>query len=142
MRMVKFAKQLEGSLVPEWKDAYCNYKELKRDVNRIKEDRQLHIHGAGIVVPLRGSMSQLHSLGSHLKRTAHGLNPLSRDHDQVPLASSYGQIRENGVFQSSQNFNISLNFTIMMILCAVCSTYTCSYFHCSPRRSELVVNLV
>lgn len=37
--MVKFSKQLDGQLVPEWKDAYCNYKELKRDVNRIKQDR-------------------------------------------------------------------------------------------------------
>jgi len=84
--MVKFAKQLEGSLVPESKDAYWNYKELKREVNRIKEDRQLQIHGAGIVVARRGSMSQLHSLGTHLKRTAHGLNPLNRtsDQDQVP----------------------------------------------------------
>jgi SPX domain protein involved in polyphosphate accumulation len=36
--MVKFSKQLEGSLVPEWKGAYCNYKQLKRDVNRIKQD--------------------------------------------------------------------------------------------------------
>lgn len=82
--MVKFAKQLEGSLVPEWKDAYCNYKELKRDVKRIKEDRSLQMHnGVGIVLARRGSMLQLHSLGSHLKRTAHGLNPSNRDHDQV-----------------------------------------------------------
>lgn len=37
--MVKFAKQLETSLVPEWKDAYCNYKALKRDVKKVKDDR-------------------------------------------------------------------------------------------------------
>lgn len=35
--MVKFCKQLEGQLVPEWKDVYCNYKELKKDVKRIKQ---------------------------------------------------------------------------------------------------------
>ncbi|CAK9274625.1 unnamed protein product [Sphagnum jensenii] len=35
--MVKFSKQLEGQLVPEWKDVYCNYKELKKDVKRIKQ---------------------------------------------------------------------------------------------------------
>ncbi|CAM6021946.1 unnamed protein product [Sphagnum balticum] len=35
--MVKFCEQLEGQLVPEWKDVYCNYKELKKDVKRIKE---------------------------------------------------------------------------------------------------------
>lgn len=37
--MVKFAKQLEASLVPEWKDAYCNYKALKRDAKKVREDR-------------------------------------------------------------------------------------------------------
>ncbi|CAM6047743.1 unnamed protein product [Sphagnum compactum] len=35
--MVKFCKRLEGQLVPEWKDVYCNYKELKKDVKRIKQ---------------------------------------------------------------------------------------------------------
>ncbi|CAM6075761.1 unnamed protein product [Sphagnum tenellum] len=35
--MVKFSKQLEDQLVPEWKDVYCNYKELKKDVKRIKQ---------------------------------------------------------------------------------------------------------
>lgn len=87
--MVKFAKQLEGSLVPEWKDAYCNYKELKRDVRRIKEDRLLQVHGAGerVLYSRRGSLSQLHHLGVHLKRTAHGMNPLHHEHDRVPPTS-------------------------------------------------------
>ncbi|KAG0563848.1 hypothetical protein KC19_8G064200 [Ceratodon purpureus] len=81
--MVKFAKQLEGSLVPEWKGAYCNYKELKRDVNRIKADRLLQSSD----VPARhrslGSFSQLHNLGNHLRRTAHELNPLSHGSDEL-----------------------------------------------------------
>lgn len=37
--MVKFAKQLELSLVPEWKDAYCNYKALKRDSKKVRDER-------------------------------------------------------------------------------------------------------
>ncbi|KAG0558028.1 hypothetical protein KC19_11G174000, partial [Ceratodon purpureus] len=86
--MVKFSKQLEGSLVPEWKGAYCNYKVLKRDVNRIKQDRlrlQSSAPRSSFEGHLRslGSISGLHSLGSHLKRTATGLNPLSRGvHDE------------------------------------------------------------
>ncbi|CAM6085404.1 unnamed protein product [Calypogeia fissa] len=35
--MVKFQKQLEAQLVPEWREAYCYYKLLKRKVKRIKE---------------------------------------------------------------------------------------------------------
>ncbi|XP_024540829.1 phosphate transporter PHO1 homolog 1-like [Selaginella moellendorffii] len=34
--MVKFQKQLEGQLVPEWRVKYCDYKQLKKVVKRIK----------------------------------------------------------------------------------------------------------
>lgn len=81
--MVKFGKQLEGSLVQEWKDAYCNYKELKRDVKRIKQDRlnssASHNHhiprngsnggGVGVLRSL-GSISSLHNFGAHLRASA------------------------------------------------------------------------
>lgn len=36
--MVKFAKQLELQLVPEWRGAYCQYKTLKKSINKIKEN--------------------------------------------------------------------------------------------------------
>lgn len=35
--MVKFSKQLEVQLVPEWRGAYCQYKLLKKILNKIKE---------------------------------------------------------------------------------------------------------
>ncbi|CAK9228659.1 unnamed protein product [Sphagnum troendelagicum] len=62
--MVKFSKQLEGQLVPEWRDAYCNYKQLKKDVKRIKQERLLQ---NGSIIPagsadsstLRRSLSSL-----------------------------------------------------------------------------------
>ncbi|OAE31554.1 hypothetical protein AXG93_3415s1140 [Marchantia polymorpha subsp. ruderalis] len=34
--MVKFAKQLEGQLVPEWRAAYVNYKILKKELSRLR----------------------------------------------------------------------------------------------------------
>ncbi|KAG6546092.1 hypothetical protein Mapa_012498 [Marchantia paleacea] len=34
--MVKFSKQLEGQLVPEWRPAYVNYKILKKELKHIK----------------------------------------------------------------------------------------------------------
>ncbi|KAL3694663.1 hypothetical protein R1sor_008314 [Riccia sorocarpa] len=37
--MVEFSKHLRTNLVPEWRDAYCNYKELKKDVTRVKNQR-------------------------------------------------------------------------------------------------------
>ncbi|KAL3679555.1 hypothetical protein R1sor_022511 [Riccia sorocarpa] len=35
--MVKFSKQLEGQLVPEWRPAYVNYKILKKELKRLKQ---------------------------------------------------------------------------------------------------------
>lgn len=34
--MVKFSKQLEAQLIPEWKDAFVNYWQLKKHVKKIK----------------------------------------------------------------------------------------------------------
>jgi len=91
--MVKFSKQLEGSLVPEWKSAYCNYKGLKKEVNRIKQDRLMQSDGPRSSFESRmrslGSVSGLHSLSSHLKRTATGLSPNRGIHDEVNLENSF-----------------------------------------------------
>ncbi|KAJ0966511.1 hypothetical protein J5N97_023428 [Dioscorea zingiberensis] len=34
--MVKFSRQLEGQLIPEWKEAFVNYRQLKKLVKKIK----------------------------------------------------------------------------------------------------------
>lgn len=34
--MVKFSRQLEAQLIPEWKDAFVNYRQLKKNVKKIK----------------------------------------------------------------------------------------------------------
>jgi SPX domain protein involved in polyphosphate accumulation len=33
--MVKFSKQFEGQLIPEWKEAFVDYWQLKKDLKRI-----------------------------------------------------------------------------------------------------------
>lgn len=33
--MVKFSKQFEGQLIPEWKDAFVDYSLLKKDLKKI-----------------------------------------------------------------------------------------------------------
>ncbi|KAG7996679.1 hypothetical protein I3843_01G173700 [Carya illinoinensis] len=37
--MVKFSKELDGQLIPEWRDGYMNYRELKRHIKKIKLSR-------------------------------------------------------------------------------------------------------
>lgn len=38
--MVKFSKELEAQLIPEWKNVYVNYRQLKKHVKRIKLARK------------------------------------------------------------------------------------------------------
>lgn len=37
--MVKFSKELEAQLIPEWKDAFVNYWQLKKNIKKIKLSR-------------------------------------------------------------------------------------------------------
>ncbi|XP_051128083.1 phosphate transporter PHO1 isoform X2 [Andrographis paniculata] len=37
--MVKFSKELEAQLIPEWKDAFVNYWQLKKHVKKVKQSR-------------------------------------------------------------------------------------------------------
>ena len=46
-KMVKFSKELEAQLIPEWKEAFVNYWQLKKQIKRIKLSRlpkQSHHH--------------------------------------------------------------------------------------------------
>ncbi|KAK4786638.1 hypothetical protein SAY86_010471 [Trapa natans] len=38
--MVKFSKELEAQLIPEWKDAFVNYRQLKKHIKKIKLSRR------------------------------------------------------------------------------------------------------
>lgn len=40
--MVKFSKELEAQLIPEWKEAFVNYWQLKKIVKKIKLCRTLN----------------------------------------------------------------------------------------------------
>ncbi|KAJ0035634.1 hypothetical protein Pint_25109 [Pistacia integerrima] len=40
--MVKFSKELEAQLIPEWKDAFVNYWQLKKHIKKIKLARKNH----------------------------------------------------------------------------------------------------
>ncbi|CAH1453057.1 unnamed protein product [Lactuca virosa] len=41
--MVKFSKELEAQLIPEWKDAFVNYWQLKKHVKKVKLSRMLKL---------------------------------------------------------------------------------------------------
>lgn len=58
--MVKFSKELEAQLIPEWKEAFVNYWQLKKHVKKIKLSRKSkHTHvpncdfGLSVFDPIR-----------------------------------------------------------------------------------------
>ncbi|KAL3506166.1 hypothetical protein ACH5RR_031548 [Cinchona calisaya] len=63
--MVKFSKELEAQLIPEWKDAFVNYWQLKKHVKKVKLSRKSkHVHvnnsdfGLSIFDPIRLIMNK------------------------------------------------------------------------------------
>ncbi|KAK2997107.1 hypothetical protein RJ639_024868 [Escallonia herrerae] len=67
--MVKFSKELEAQLIPEWKDAFVNYWQLKKHVKKIKLARKLNLHsqdshtdfGFSIFDPIRAAVKKISS---------------------------------------------------------------------------------
>ena len=65
--MVKFSKELEALLIPEWKDAFVNYWQLKKHVKKVKLSRASshttnssnHDYGFSIFDPVRFLVSRL-----------------------------------------------------------------------------------
>jgi len=66
--MVKFSKELEAQLIPEWKDAFVNYWQLKKHVKKVKLSRvssqttnsnNNHDYGFSIFDPVRSLLSRL-----------------------------------------------------------------------------------
>lgn len=77
VKMVKFSKQFEGQLVPEWKDAFVDYWQLKKDLKRI------HILNNHNTPPHKNRTSPTNLLSSIRKFSLFGHH--SRDHVAIQV---------------------------------------------------------
>ncbi|XP_061370781.1 phosphate transporter PHO1 isoform X1 [Gastrolobium bilobum] len=71
--MVKFSKELEAQLIPEWREAFVNYWQLKKQIKRIKLSRvpkQPH-HASGDLIG-RSIFDSLHYLVKNITRNLLG----------------------------------------------------------------------
>ncbi|KAL3578012.1 hypothetical protein D5086_019516 [Populus alba] len=64
--MVKFSKELEAQLIPEWKDAFVNYWQLKKQIKKIKLSQKPahtidHQYGLSIFDPIRSLANNISS---------------------------------------------------------------------------------
>lgn len=114
--MVKFSKQLEASMVPEWKGAYVNYKELKRLVNLIREERQVesqNLRRSGSVSRnWRNIGSSLSNLGDRLRRST-STSTGSNGAPSISLNDSSSSTSAVGIqacFETSCPFHVAVHF--------------------------------
>jgi hypothetical protein len=86
--MVKFSKQFEAQLVPEWKEAFVDYWQLKKDVKKLQTAA-----GGGVVVP-----AVVASPWSHQKppTAAHWVM-------RLPFLHPHGHHREPAAIQACTN---------------------------------------
>ncbi|KAJ4969094.1 hypothetical protein NE237_015795 [Protea cynaroides] len=97
--MVKFSKQLEAQLIPEWKDAFVNYWQLKKTVKKIKltrdrkpvETQDEHKFGLSIFDPIR---SVANRISNRFRNGGHKIDIL-----QVTYTSRGGRDEED-VYQT------------------------------------------
>nr|GEY53704.1 phosphate transporter PHO1 [Tanacetum cinerariifolium] len=87
--MVKFSKQLEAQLIPEWKDAFVNYWQLKKQLAASHTTNSgNHDYGLSIFDLVR---SLLRRLSFHNHHDLHDLN-----HDQILQVKSTNSDQHDG----------------------------------------------
>lgn len=74
--MVKFSKQFEGQLVPEWKEAFVDYCKLKKEIKKIHFLNNLETNSK------KPKTSFSHTILSSLRKYAF-LEPNRREHGVI-----------------------------------------------------------
>jgi hypothetical protein len=94
--MVKFSKQLEGQLVPEWKHAFVDYSLLKKDLKRVQHALLLGRceAAAGLTAAAQAQQRQQTSGDRHAERA---VASLSQWLQAAGLLGSSGTPRDHGV---------------------------------------------
>uniref|UniRef100_A0A0E0PY73 SPX domain-containing protein n=2 Tax=Oryza TaxID=4527 RepID=A0A0E0PY73_ORYRU len=80
--MVKFSKQFEGQLVPEWKDAFVDYWQLKKDIKRLQA---AEAEAAGVAATTPLSQCQAPVAAAHWVMRLPFLHPHGHHHKEHVL---------------------------------------------------------
>lgn len=78
--MVKFSKELEAQLIPEWKDAFVNYWQLKKHVKKVKLSRRTSMSAAAAACNHDYGVSIFDPVRSFLRRRLSAVNPPADQH--------------------------------------------------------------
>jgi len=117
--MVKFSKELEAQLIPEWKEAFVNYWQLKKQIKRIKlskipKQNLNHAEGGGSI---------FNSLCFLVKKISIKLSPES-DHDNTNIIKVLYKLR---FFLLLRNINFWYVQNVMHTVKAWCGYCVCLF---------------
>ncbi|XVE53384.1 hypothetical protein DITRI_Ditri02bG0200000 [Diplodiscus trichospermus] len=87
--MVKFSKQFEGQLVPEWKEAFVDYWQLKKDLKKI------HLFNNNNTAPNTQTTSLANNILSSIRKF-HLFGRQSRDHGVIQVHKRLAASAGNG----------------------------------------------
>ncbi|GMJ05721.1 hypothetical protein like AT1G68740 [Hibiscus trionum] len=89
--MVKFSKQFEGQLVPEWKEAFVDYRQLKTDLKKIRilNTAATNAHQTTSFPDKLLSSIRKSSLFGHHRRSDHGVIQV---HKRLATSTSRGDL--------------------------------------------------
>lgn len=94
--MVKFSKQFEGQLVPEWKEAFVDYWQLKKDLKKMQ---------------VLGTNRDVLNKPEHPPLARRLLCPLRR----LPFFGSYGHKEHEAIQALSRPFSQPLTLCLFII---------------------------
>ncbi|GLT91724.1 hypothetical protein SLE2022_095980 [Rubroshorea leprosula] len=110
--MVKFSKQFEGQLVPEWKEAFVDYWQLKKDLKKIQHllnanntptpPKKEHTSLANTLISLAGKFSIFHP-----KQRDHGAIHV---HKKPASSASIGDVYETELLDQFEDTDAAKEF--------------------------------
>ncbi|KAL1828878.1 hypothetical protein ACET3Z_007290 [Daucus carota] len=96
--MVKFSKQFQGQIVPEWKDAFVDYGRLKKDLKKIHllnvENASSNHHESSLRKTIFSSIRKISSFGN--KHRDHGIIHV---HKKLESSESEGDMYETELLE-------------------------------------------
>ncbi|KAH7834220.1 hypothetical protein Vadar_013867 [Vaccinium darrowii] len=94
--MVKFSKQFEGQLIPEWKDAFVDYWQLKKDLKKI------HLLNNSNPVTKQENTNFPHTLFSSLRKKFTLFGNQHKDHGVIQVHTKLASSASKGDFYETE----------------------------------------
>ncbi|KAF9677260.1 hypothetical protein SADUNF_Sadunf08G0089400 [Salix dunnii] len=111
--MVKFSKQFEGQLVPEWKEAFVDYWQLKKDLKKIhlrnnnsKNTLIKHNHHNSLSSDFLSSLKGGFSLFGHQNKDREAIHV----HKKLASSASKGDVYETELFEQFEDSDAAREF--------------------------------